>query len=389
LSGFSDIKTALDEREQLGLYRRRRTVASAQGRELVVNGKQLLNFCSNDYLGLANDERVRAAFKQGIDDWGAGSGAAHLVSGHTSAHHELETALAEFTGRPRALLFASGYAANLGTINALVGNGDHVLEDRLNHASLLDGGLISGARFQRYQHRNTEDLAGKLEQLDPADKRVLVVSDGTFSMDGTTCDIATTAGICGRNGAWFMVDEAHSLGVTGDRGQGLVDPQQHGTESVQILIGTLGKAFGTQGGFAAGSEELIETLIQQARTYIYSTALPAAVAVATLASLEIVAEESWRRQRLAELSGRFREGARELGLELSDSPTPIQPVILGDERSALQMSALLEEQGLMVTPIRPPTVPAGTSRLRITFMATHTDDDLDKLLTALATVSDT
>jgi 8-amino-7-oxononanoate synthase len=387
LSGFSDIKTALDEREQRGLYRRRRTVASAQGRELVVNGKQLLNFCSNDYLGLANDERVRAAFKQGIDDWGAGSGAAHLVSGHTSAHHELEAALADFTGRPCALLFTSGYAANLGTIDALVGNGDHVLEDRLNHASLLDGGLISGARFQRYRHRDTEDLAGKLEQLKPADKRVLVVSDGTFSMDGTTCDITATAEVTRKHGAWFMVDEAHSLGVTGDRGRGLVDPQQHGTDSVQILIGTLGKAFGTQGGFAAGSEELIETLIQQARTYIYSTALPAAVAVATLASLKIVAEEGWRRERLAELTGRFRKGARELGLELPDSSTPIQPVILGDERHALQMSAALEELGLMITPIRPPTVPAGTSRLRITFTAAHTDDDLQKLLIGLATVS--
>jgi 8-amino-7-oxononanoate synthase len=386
LTGFSDIKTALDEREQLGLYRRRRTVASAQGRELVVNGIHLLNFCSNDYLGLANDERIRVAFKKGIDDWGAGSGAAHLVSGHTSAHHELEVTLADFTGRPRSLLFASGYAANLGTINALVGSGDHVFEDRLNHASLLDGGLISGARLQRYQHRDTEDLAAKLGQTNTANKRTLVVSDGTFSMDGTTCDIAATAEVTREHGAWLMVDEAHSLGVLGEQGRGLVDPQRHDTDSVQLLIGTLGKAFGTQGGFVAGSEELIETLIQQARTYIYSTALPAAVAVATLASLKIVAEEGWRRERLVALIGEFREGARKLGLELLDSTTAIQPVILGDEHSALNMSAALEEEGLMITPIRPPTVPAGTSRLRITFTAAHTDDDLGKLLGGLEKV---
>jgi 8-amino-7-oxononanoate synthase len=388
LSGFKQLAKDLQERKDLGLYRRRRTVASAQDRELVVDGKALLNFCSNDYLGLASDERVRAAFIQGVNDWGAGSGASHLVSGHTTAHHELETALADFTGRPRALLFSSGYAANLGSINALLGNGDHVFEDRLNHASLLDGGLTSGARFQRYAHRDPADLANKLARCSDSTGRKLVVSDGTFSMDGTVCNIGATAAAARLQDAWLMIDEAHSLGVMGAEGCGLVDAQEFGIDDVQILIGTLGKAFGTQGGFVAGSEELIETLIQQARTYIYSTALPAAAAVATLASLAIAREEGWRRDRLNELVHNFRTGAQKLGLELLDSDTAIQPVILGDERSALRMSAALEELGLMITPIRPPTVPAGSSRLRITFTAAHTDADLEQLLDGLAKVQE-
>lgn len=386
MSGFNELAKDLQDRNQRGQYRQRRLVASAQGRELLVDGKRLLNFCSNDYLGLASDERVRAAFIQGVSDWGVGSGAAHLVSGHTSAHHKLEAALAEFTGRPRALLFASGYAANLGTINALLSKGDYVFEDKLNHASLLDGGLTSGARFQRYAHRDTVDLTNKLQRCADSTGRKLVITDGTFSMDGTVCDIAATAAAAKKYAAWLMVDEAHSLGVAGKQGCGLVDPENFDSDEIAILIGTLGKAFGTQGGFVAGSEALVETLIQHARTYIYSTALPAAVAVATLTSLEIIRAENWRRERLQELITRFREGAQKLGLELLDSATPIQPVILGAERSALNMSAALEDQGLMITPIRPPTVPPGSSRLRITFTATHTDADLEKLLTGLARV---
>jgi len=383
LSDFSDIDQQLRARNEAGLYRQRRIVASAQGRELAVNGRKLLNFCSNDYLGLANDERVRDAFKQGVDQWGVGSGAAHLVCGHTVAHHELEEALAEFTGRPRSLLFASGYAANLGTINGLIGKGDHVFEDRLNHASLLDGGLISGARFKRYRHRDTTDLATELQAGPEFDGRKLVVSDGTFSMDGTVCDVSALATTARAHEAWLMIDEAHSLGVLGNQGRGLVNPADFTTDDVQILVGTLGKAFGTQGGFIAGSDALIETLIQHARTYIYSTALPAAVAVATLASLRIAIDEEWRRERLRTLVKNFRAGAAQLGLELMDSQTPIQPVLLGDDKSALAMSAALEEHGLLISAIRPPTVPKGTSRLRITFSASHTDSDLDRLLTAL------
>jgi 8-amino-7-oxononanoate synthase len=387
LTGFADIATNLALREQEGLYRRRRVIESAQGRELTLGGRTLLNFCSNDYLGLANEQRVRSAFQQGVERWGVGAGAAHLVCGHTTAHHELEEALAEYTGRPRALLFSSGYAANVGAINGLIGRSDFVFEDRLNHASLLDGGLGSGARFKRYGHRDVSELDTQLNSIADAQGRKLIVSDGTFSMDGTTCDINELVQTARKHGAWLMIDEAHSLGVTGPQGRGLVTGEHSGPDDVQVLVGTLGKAFGTQGGFVAGSEELIETLIQQARTYIYSTALPAAVAVATLASLQIALTEEWRRERLHELISVFRAGAEELGLELLDSATPIQPVILGDEQTALTMSAMLEEQGLLVSAIRPPTVPKGGSRLRITFTANHTDEDMERLLTALGNAS--
>ena len=387
MSGFSNIGDQLRDREQQGLYRRRRIISSPQGRELTVDGKQLLNFCSNDYLGLAGDTRVRKAFRLAVDEWGVGSGASHLVSGHTRAHAQLEEALAEFTGRPRCLLFSSGYAANMGAINALLTTTDHVFEDRLNHASLLDGGRISGARFKRFTHRDVNDLDNKLAEVAESTTRKLVISDGTFSMDGTTCDIDATAEVTRKHGAWLMLDEAHSLGVLGKRGCGLVDPELLGTSDVQILIGTLGKALGTQGGFVAGDEELIETLIQQARTYIYSTALPSAVAMATLTSLKIAADEEWRRERLRELVQRFRAGAEQLSLELLDSTTPIQPIVLGDAKRAVQLSTALEDQGLLIAAIRPPTVPAGTSRLRITFTAEHTDEDLDRLLTALERVT--
>ncbi len=383
MTNFSDIEEHLQQRETEGLYRRRRIIASAQGRELKVDGRKLLNFCSNDYLGLASDERIRKAFQKGAEQWGVGSGASHLICGHTTAHHELEEALADFTGRPRCLLFSSGYAANMGAINGLMGQGDHVFEDRLNHASLLDGGLISGARFKRYRHRDTTDLGTKLNDCADSTGRKLIISDGTFSMDGTVCNLPALASAAKPHAAWLLIDEAHSLGVTGKQGRGLVDPEKYGTDDVQIVVGTLGKAFGTQGGFVAGSDALIETLIQQARTYIYSTALPAAVAVATLASLRIAMDEEWRRERLRELIKKFRAGAAQIGLELPDSQTPIQPVLLGDEKSALAMSAALEESGLLISAIRPPTVPKGTSRLRITLMATHTDEDLDRLLTAL------
>jgi 8-amino-7-oxononanoate synthase len=382
MTGYK-LENDLDERRAANLYRQRRTVMSAQGRTLVVDGRELLNFCSNDYLGLANDERVRDAFHQGVDTWGVGSGASHLVSGHTVAHQELEEALADFTGRPRCLLFSSGFAANLGTVNALLGKSDCIFEDRLNHASLLDGGRISGARFTRFAHRDSADLQTKLRKAQSASGRKLVVSDGTFSMDGTVCKLESLVKTAREHQAWLMLDEAHSLGVLGHQGRGLVDANIHSTEDVQVLVGTLGKAFGTQGGFVAGTEELIETLIQQARTYIYSTALPSAVAVATLASLKIAIEEDWRREQLQELIAAFRTGANQLGLQLADSSTPIQPVLLGDPQSALRLSAELEQRGMLITAIRPPTVPADTSRLRITFTAEHTLDDVKHLLDAL------
>ena len=384
MAAFDDLTSTLAALGKRQLYRRRRVVDSRPGREVVVNGRPLLNFCSNDYLGLAGDPRVLAAFIAGANRWGAGAGASHLVTGHTSAHEELEEALADFTGRPRALLFGSGYAANVGTINALLGPGDHVFEDRLNHASLLDGGWLSRAGFAWFAHGDASDLDARLAECAGSARRKLVVSDGTFSMDGDVCPLAELAATAARHEAWLMIDDAHGCGVHGPGGRGVVDPAVHGVPAVQVLVGTLGKAFGTAGAFVAGSEVLIETLIQRARNYIYTTALPAAVAVATLESLRIARAEEWRRDRLRELVARFRAGAAQLGLNVLPSATPIQPVVVGESGAALALSAALEVKGLLVPAIRTPTVPAGTARLRVTFSALHEPADVDRLLEGLA-----
>jgi 8-amino-7-oxononanoate synthase len=385
LPRFTTIADRLADLRARDMYRRRRVVEGPQGRELRVDGRALLNFCSNDYLGLAADPRLVAALRRGAERWGVGAGASHLVCGHTAAHHALEEALAHFTGRPRALLFASGYAANMGTIGALLRPGDRVLEDRLNHASLLDGGWLSRAGFAWYRHADVADLATQLD-AGGAGRRAgttLVATDGTFSMDGDLAPLADLVATTRARGAWLMVDEAHGLGVHGRGGRGLVDPQRYTTADVPVLVGTLGKAFGTAGAFVAGDEDLVELLVQRARHYIYTTAMPAAVAEATLASLAIVEAEEWRRERLRELVARFRAGAAGLGLALPESTTPIQPVIVGTPARALALSAALEAAGLLVTAIRPPTVPAGTARLRVTFTANHGPADVDRLLEAL------
>jgi 8-amino-7-oxononanoate synthase len=384
LAAFDDIPATLAVLQKRQLYRRRRVVETPAGRELLVDGRRLLNFCSNDYLGLAADPRVCAAFKAGVDRWGVGSGASHLVSGHTAAHQELEAALADFTGRPRALLFGSGYAANVGTISALLGQRDQVFEDRLNHASLLDGGWLSGAGFEWYEHADTADLAGRLEAHRSSSGRKLVVSDGTFSMDGDLCPLDDLIDLAKQHGAWLMIDDAHGMGVHGAQGCGVVDPARQGRDEVPVLVGTLGKAFGTAGAFVAGSDALIELLVQRARHYIYTTAMPAALAVATLESLRIARAEEWRRIRLAEHVARFRQGASQLGLQLLPSATPIQPLLVGASGPTLQLAAALEARGVLVGAIRAPTVPAGTARLRITFSALHESADVDLLLDALA-----
>jgi 8-amino-7-oxononanoate synthase len=384
VTGFDELGAGLKALQRRSLHRRRRIVAGPAGREVVVDGRRLLNFCSNDYLGLAADPRVTAAFIDAAGRWGVGSGASHLVTGHTVAHHALEEALADFTRRPRALVFASGYAANTGTINALVGRADTVFEDRLNHASLIDGGRLSGAAFHWYAHGDGADLAARLTDLGDAPGRRLIVTDGTFSMDGDCAAIGTLASLARDHGAWLMVDDAHGFGVVGAGGCGVVDPARYGCDDVPVLVGTLGKAFGTAGAFVAGSEALIETLVQRARPYIYSTALPAALAEATLASLQIARAEEWRRQRLGEHVARFRAGAAALGLGLLPSATPIQPLVVGDAARAVALSEALADHGVLVAAIRPPTVPAGTARLRVTFSAAHGADDVDRLLTALA-----
>ncbi|MFG0323232.1 8-amino-7-oxononanoate synthase [Pseudomonas sp. zjy_15] len=376
-----DLAARLAERRAADLYRQRPLLESPQGPEVVVDGQRLLAFCSNDYLGLANHPEVIAAWQAGAERWGVGGGASHLVVGHSTPHHQVEEALAELTGRPRALLFSTGYMANLGAITALVGQGDTVLQDRLNHASLLDGGLLSGARFNRYLHNDPASLASR---LDKAVGNTLVVTDGVFSMDGDLADLPALADVARARGAWLMVDDAHGLGTLGAQGGGIVEHFGLGMDDVPVLIGTLGKACGTAGAFVAGSEALIEALVQFARPYIYTTSQPPALACATLKSLELLRRETWRREHLAALIRQFREGAQQMGLQLMDSPTPIQPIVIGDSAQALRLSRLLRERGLLVTAIRPPTVPAGSARLRVTLSAAHSEAQVQLLLNALA-----
>ena len=374
----------LAERRAQHLYRRRRVSDSPQGPEMTVDGKSLLAFCSNDYLGLAGDKRIAQALQQGVDRWGSGSGAAHLVNGHSSAHHALEEALADWLGRERALLFSTGYMANLGIITGLLGRDDRLFEDKLNHASLVDGGLLGVARMHRYRHADMESLQQQLATH--RDGARMVVTDGVFSMDGDIAPLGEMAAICAREEALLVVDDAHGLGVLGREGRGSVDEAGLSPQDVPALMGTLGKAFGVAGAFVAGSETLVETLIQQARSYIYTTAMPAALAKATRASLRIVREEEWRRERLGSLVQRFRDGAESIGLTLMPSRTPIQPILLGESRKALAWSERLEALGCLVTAIRPPTVPAGQARLRVTLSASHEEAQVDRLLDALATL---
>lgn len=371
----------LAERRAANLYRQRPLLDSPQGPLVKVDGHELLAFCSNDYLGLANHPQVIEAWRAGALRWGVGGGASHLVIGHSTPHHELEEALAEFTGRPRALLFSTGYMANLGAVTALLGQGDTVLEDRLNHASLLDAGLLSGARFSRYLHNDATSLTNR---LDKAVGNTLVVTDGVFSMDGDLAELPALCSAAKAKGAWVMVDDAHGFGPLGASGGGIVEHFGLGQDDVQVLVGTLGKAFGTAGAFVAGSEELIDTLVQFARPYIYTTSQPPALACATLKSLELLRSENWRREHLQALIKRFREGAQSIGLELMDSATPIQPILIGDSARAMRLSQLLRERGLLVTAIRPPTVPAGSARLRVTLSAAHSAAHLERLLEALA-----
>jgi 8-amino-7-oxononanoate synthase len=323
---------------------------------------------------------VVGAFKNAADRYGVGSGSAHLICGHSEAHHALEEELAEFTGRERALLFSTGYMANLGAISALIGNGDTVIEDRLNHASLIDGGLLSGARFKRYRHGDLEHLTNLLED---ASGKKLLVTDGVFSMDGDLAPLPDLAKIAQDQNAWLMVDDAHGLGVLGEQGGGVLEHYGLTQTDVPVLVGTLGKAFGTFGAFVAGSDILIELLIQKARTYIYTTALPPAVAEATRASLKIARAESWRRDRLKQLTERFRQGTKQLGLELIASPSPIQPILIGDSRKATALSEALLAAGFLVSAIRPPTVPQGSARLRVTFSAAQEEWQVDRLLNEL------
>lgn len=378
------LEAELAQLERAGLYRRRRVMQWEPGlrpAEYLVNGRRCLGFCSNDYLGLARDTRVAEAMAVATARWGAGSGSAHLVAGHTAEHQALEEELAEFTGFPRALLFSTGYMANLGLLGALAGRGDLVAEDRLNHASLLDAARLCGATVRRYAHA---DAAAASRRLAGARGRAFIVTDGVFSMDGDMAPLASLASLAAEAGASLLVDDAHGLGVLGPDGRGSLAEAGLEPAAVTALVGTLGKAFGVFGAFVAAGEEVAELLVQRARSYIYTTAPPPAVAAATRMALRLAREEGWRRERLAALIARFRAGAESLGLRLAPSRTPIQPVMAGDAQAALDASAALLESGLHITAIRPPTVPRGAARLRVTLSAAHEEADVDRLLEALA-----
>ena len=382
---FDELSAELNNRKQQFLYRQRRTLETPQQPLVKVDGREYLAFCSNDYLGLANHPDVISSFQQAANIYGVGGGASHLVNGHSHAHHELEEALAEFTGRPRALLFSTGYMANLGAVNALLDKQDAVFQDRINHASLLDAGLLSGARFQRYLHNDVESLDKRLGKTEA--RRKLVVTDGVFSMDGDIADLPEIASACQKHNAWLMVDDAHGFGCLGKQGGGCAEYFDMPVEQLQVLVGTLGKGFGTAGAFVAGSEELIETLIQHARTYIYTTSMPPAVAAATLTSLKLLESENWRREKLQTLIKQFRQGCEQLGLQLMDSPTPIQPILIGESDKALEISQGLEREGIFISAIRPPTVPQGSARLRVTLSAAHDESQVEVLLSKLEKVA--
>ena len=378
------LTAALDERKSNHLYRQRRVLESAQGAEVVVDSKPYLNFCSNDYLGLANHPDVIAAFTGAANEFGVGSGASHLVCGHSRIHHQLEEELADYVGRDRAILFSTGYMANLGVVNALVGKQDAVFEDKLNHASLLDAGLLSGARFHRFLHNDLDNLELRLKKS-TEDKKLIVV-DSVFSMDGDLAPLDELAELAKKYNAGLMADDAHGFGVLGKTGAGCAEHFNLDQQQLPVLMGTLGKGLGSFGAFVAGSEELIEALIQFARPYIYTTALPPAVAAASLASLNLVREDTARREHLQTLIADFKLRAEQLGLTLMPSMTAIQPLMIGDSEQSLAISDALLEKGFLISAIRPPTVPANSARLRITLSAAHSKQQVENLLLALAEV---
>jgi 8-amino-7-oxononanoate synthase len=409
---FTELHNELNERTSQGLLRRRRTLDSPQSPHIVVDGKPYLSFCSNDYLGLANHPQLIAALQQGAAQWGAGAGAAHLVSGHFEPHHRLERELAAFVNKPAALLFSTGYMANLGAVQALVGKGDTVFADKLNHASLNDAMLLSRAAVKRYRHNDMAQLATLLEQTSSG--RKLIISDAVFSMDGDLAPLPELLALCERHDAWLLIDDAHGFGVLGAQGRGSLfnsmppigqkekgeGGREKGNNSAPspfalptssfpadspriIYMATLGKAAGVSGAFVAAQQAVIDTLVNHARSYVYTTATPPALACALLESLQIIGQGDDLREHLRGLVARLRDGLAGLPWKLMPSDTAIQPLLIGDNRAALELSEGLRERGIRVAAIRPPTVPQGTARLRITLSAAHSENDVEQLVGAL------
>lgn len=379
-SPWSVLQAELEQREVEGLLRRRRLVDGLQQPMLQVDGAEVLSFCSNDYLGLASHPTLIAAMQQAAAESGVGSGASHLITGHHRLHHDLEAALAAFVGLPRALMFSTGYMANLGVVTALLGRNDAVFADRLNHASLNDAVVLSRAELQRYPHNDVAALDRMLAASTAG--RKLVLADAVFSMDGDIAPVPQLLEVCERHNAWLMLDDAHGFGVLGAHGRGVLE--HFGVHSPRIIyMATLGKAAGVFGAFVAGDPQLIEYLLQKARTYIYTTAMPPALAGALQAALPIIETERARREQLQSLIDALRSGLQLRRWRLDASETPIQPLIIGSNEEALQASEYLRERGILVPAIRPPTVPQGTARLRISLSAAHRHEHIERLIDAL------
>ena len=377
---FAQLQAELDERAAQGLLRARRTLDTPQSPRIVVDGKPYLAFCSNDYLGLAYHPQLISALQQGAAHWGAGAGAAHLVSGHFAPHHQLEAQLAAFVGKPAALLFSTGYMANLGVVQALVGKDDTVYADKLNHASLNDAMLLSRAALKRYRHGDMEQLDQLLGKVNQG--RKLIITDAVFSMDGDIAPLPELLALCERHDAWLLVDDAHGFGVLGEQGRGSLS--HFGIESERIIyMATLGKAAGVSGAFVAAEPVVIATLVNHARSYVYTTATPPALSVALAESIRLIAQGDDRRAHLQKLIAQLRKGLADLPWRLMPSSTAIQPLLIGDNQQALALSEGLRERGIWVAAIRPPTVPQGTARLRITLSAAHRAADVEQLVGAL------
>jgi 8-amino-7-oxononanoate synthase len=383
---FTELQKDLNERASLGLLRQRRMLQSPQAPHIQVDGKSYLSFCSNDYLGLANHPQLIAALQRGAQQHGVGAGAAHLVSGHGAAHHQLELELAAFVGKPAALLFSTGYMANLGIVQALVGKGDTVFADKFNHASLNDAMQLSRAKVKRYRHNDMVQLAELLEQCDEKSSsrigRKLVITDAVFSMDGDLAPLPELLALCEQHDAWLLIDDAHGFGVLGAQGRGSLAHFGIASERV-ICMATLGKAAGVFGAFVAAEQVVIDTLVNHARSYVYTTATPPALASALLESLQQIENGDGLRGHLQRLIVQLRSGLRGLPWPVMPSATAIQPLLVGGNQAALELSEKLRERGIWVAAIRPPTVPLGTARLRITLSAAHGVADVTRLIETL------
>ncbi len=377
------LEQQLEKLKQDRLFRERMTRTSKVGRYVSIEGRQMLNFNSNDYLGLANNPEVIMAAHDAANRFGFGSTGSPLMSGYTSLHQELEYALADFLGYPRVVLFSAGYLANLGVAQALLKRKDWFIQDRLNHASLIDAAQITGAELKRYPHLNND----KAEELlkEDINKFKLWATEGVFSMDGDSHDLFSAALSAHTFNAMLWVDDAHGVGVLGERGRGVLDTMGLSETEVPILSGTFGKAFGTSGAYVAGSDTVVETIIQKARTYKYNTALPVPVVAATLKALDIIRAEPWRREKVLELIYLYQKGCEQYGLaeQAKFTDSPIQPLMLKTEAAALEKSAYLKECGITTTAIRPPTVPKNQCRLRITLNSELEREDIELLIQCL------